>query len=171
MPIISVLMPVYNAERYVAQAVESILRQTDNSFEFLIFDDGSHDRSLTILNRYATIDSRIRLFPREHTGYTRLLNEGLQLARGKYLARMDADDLSRPDRFRVQRNYLDTHESCVAVGAQSLLIDSDGDPIAFYRVPHEHEEIDRRHMSGFPGGIPHPVMVARLDALHSIGGY
>ena len=164
-------MPVYNAERYVVQAVESILQQTDNSFEFLILDDGSNDQSLKILNNYAAIDSRIRLYPREHTGLTRLLNEGLQLARGKYLCALDADDLSRLDRFQMQRSYLDTNESCVAVGAQSLLVDSDGDPIAFYRVPHEHNEIDSRHMSGLPGGIVHPLMMARLDALHSIGGY
>src|SRR5271157_5690501 len=90
-PILSVLMPVYNAERYVAEAVESILTQTFRDFEFLIIDDGSTDSSGAILRRYAERDPRIWLLSRPNTGYVVALNELLGLARGELLARMDAD--------------------------------------------------------------------------------
>jgi len=91
---ISVLMPVYNAERYLVEAVESILTQTFDDFEFIIIDDGSTDGSRPILERFARRDDRIRLVSRPNTGMTRALNEGLDLACGEFIARMDADDVS-----------------------------------------------------------------------------
>ena len=95
-PLISVCMPVYNAKRYVEEAVESILGQTFRDFEFLIIDDGSTDRSLPILERYAAQDARIRLSSRPNAGHTVRLNEMLHQARGDLIARMDADDVAFP---------------------------------------------------------------------------
>src|SRR5512135_1662363 len=89
-PAVSVLMPVYNAERYVVEAVESILAQTFRDFEFLIIDDGSTDDSGAILSRYAARDDRIRLICRPNVGIVGTLNEMVEGARGEFLARMDA---------------------------------------------------------------------------------
>src|SRR5688572_3125739 len=100
-PAVSVLMPVYNAERFVAQTVDSILAQTFVDFEFIIIDDGSTDDSPEILKRYERRDPRIRLVSRPNTGYVPALNEGLELVRGEFLARIDADDLSDPRRFEM----------------------------------------------------------------------
>src|SRR6185436_17952523 len=91
-PQISVLMSAYNAERYVQAAVEGVLNQTCGDFEFIIIDDGSTDRTSSILDTLAARDPRICLRRRPNTGYLKALNEGLTLARGKYIARMDADD-------------------------------------------------------------------------------
>src|SRR5689334_9568753 len=97
-PTISVCMPVYNAQTYVRQAVQSILAQTFSDFEFIIIDDGSTDESPTILRELAEKDSRIRVTSRPNTGYAKALNEALQQSRGQYIARMDADDIALPDR-------------------------------------------------------------------------
>src|SRR5437868_3111360 len=94
---VSVLMPVYNAQRYLTEAVESILAQTFTDFEFLIIDDGSTDNSLALLSRCAERDDRIRLISRPNTGIVGVLNEGLELTQSEFVARMDADDLAMPE--------------------------------------------------------------------------
>ena len=100
MPKITVLMPVYNAERYVGEAIESILRQTFADFECLLLNDGSTDGSASILRQYAQRDHRIRFYDfTENAGLIARLNQGIDLAQGEYLARMDADDISLPERF------------------------------------------------------------------------
>ena len=117
-PLISVVLPVYNCGRYVAEAVESILEQTFTDFEFLIIDDGSTDRSLVILNRYASADPRIRLVSRPNTGLVEALNEGLGLA-GEFIVRMDADDVALSDRFEIQVAYLPTPPTWFVSGGKS----------------------------------------------------
>ncbi|WEX75326.1 glycosyltransferase family 2 protein [Sinorhizobium numidicum] len=101
-PLVSVLLPVYNAEPYVATALESILRQTYERLEVIAIDDGSTDRSLEILERYRKVDRRISILSRENRGLIATLNEGLVLARGDLVARMDADDVSYASRFSRQ---------------------------------------------------------------------
>ena len=127
MPKITVLMPVYNAERYVGEAIESILRQTFADFEFLILNDGSTDGSAAILRQYAQSDQRIRFYDfTENAGLIARLNQGIDLAQGEYLARMDADDLSLPERFAKQVQYLDDHPRVAIVGSFAKLIDQAG---------------------------------------------
>src|SRR5688572_25740567 len=116
-PTVSVVMTVYNTERYVREAVESILGQTFRDFEFIIIDDGSTDSAPAILREYADRDPRIRLVSRPNTGIVRAANEGIALARGNYLARMDSDDVALPHRFEKQVRYLNEHPACVLVGA------------------------------------------------------
>ncbi|MBD3305804.1 glycosyltransferase [candidate division KSB3 bacterium] len=122
-PEISVLMSVYNGERYLSEAVESILRQTFSDFEYIIFDDGSTDRSWDILTKYAGQDQRIRLFRNAtNLGLTKTLNKGLTLARGTYIARQDADDISLSERFAQQVAYMEAHPSValVSTGVQYI---------------------------------------------------
>lgn len=101
-PLISVVLPVYNGEPYLAAAVESILRQDYERFEIVAIDDGSNDLSLDILQRYRKIDNRVRIISRENRGLIATLNEGIALAQGDLIARMDADDISYPTRFSRQ---------------------------------------------------------------------
>jgi glycosyltransferase involved in cell wall biosynthesis len=171
LPRISVVMPVYNAVAYVADAMESIRRQTCGDFELLALDDGSTDGSLEILDRIAAQDERIQVVRREHGGYPRLLNEGVCLARGEFLARMDADDVAEPDRFERQVRLLEEHSQCAVVGGQALLIDSDGDRIAPLRVKLSHAEIDQELLSGRGSAIIHPAAMFRTTAVEQVGGY
>src|SRR3990172_5385939 len=126
---VSVLMPFYNAERYVGEAIESILCQTFKEFELVAIDDGSTDRSLEVVRGYACRDTRIRCFSSAHKGIAATRNETLSRANGKYIAVMDADDISLPERLAKQVAYLESHPECVLVGSWVQLMDSAGRPL------------------------------------------
>ena len=112
MPKITVLMPVYNCELYIQEAIESILHETYSDFEFLILDDASTDQTVSIIKKYK--DACIQLIEKLlKAGYTNSLNYGLTIARGKYIARMDGDDISFPDRFVKQVTYLEANPGVV----------------------------------------------------------
>lgn len=163
-------MPVYNAERYVAEAVESILSQTLADFEFIIIDDGSTDRSLALLESFAAKDGRVRLSSRPNTGYVEALNEALAQAGSPLVARMDADDVSLPQRFARQTEYLQHHPDCLAVGSGVALIDPDGAVLCDEVPPLAHAEIEARLLQGL-GGLAHPSAMIRREALMAVGGY
>jgi GT2 family glycosyltransferase len=102
-PLVSVIMPVYNAEPYLEESIRSILNQTHTHLEFLIFNDGSTDKSLAIINEFESADNRIKVFnSEENKGYLVHLNEGLKVAKGEFIARMDSDDISITTRFEKQ---------------------------------------------------------------------
>ena len=106
MPKVTVLMAVFNAEKYIREAMDSVLNQTFENFEFLIVYDKSSDRTLEILRSYA--DTRIKVIENsEQLGFVKSLNTGLSLADGEFIARMDADDISRQDRLALELEYFD----------------------------------------------------------------
>jgi glycosyltransferase involved in cell wall biosynthesis len=125
-PEISVVMPVYNAAAYLEEAVRSILGQTFRDFEFIIINDGSTDGTASILKRYEKADNRIQVYHQENQGMISALNRGCQLARGQYIARMDADDVSLPQRLQRQLEYLDRHPQIGILGTWILNIDESG---------------------------------------------
>ena len=170
-PAVSVVMPVYNALRYLHDAVTSILQQTFRDFEFIILDDGSTDGSLELLKAFAAADRRVRLIAGEHVGYVELLNRGLAMARADLVARMDADDFALPQRLEKQVAYLREHPDCVLVGSQVIMMDKDSLPIAeMPGIPLEHEKIDEYLMlAGWP--IVHPAVAMRRDAVLAAGCY
>ncbi|NQT20569.1 MAG: glycosyltransferase [Planctomycetes bacterium] len=170
-PSVSAIMTVYNAERYVAEAAESILAQTFTDFEFIIVDDGSTDKSLEILQRHAEQDGRIRLVSRPNTGIIGALNDGLALARSEFIARMDADDISLPERFSKQLGYLSAHPSCIAVGSRALMIDIDGAPICEICEEAKHEGIDAIRLARQSGALLHAAAMIRRETLKAVGGY
>ena len=115
MPKVSILMPVYNSEKYLTHAIDSILKQTFDDFEFLIFDDGSADDSLEIISSYR--DSRIHIFKSDQNyGHIFHLNRGLEIAKGKYIARMDADDIAHPERLEYQVKFLEKNSDIGVCG-------------------------------------------------------
>ena len=164
-------MPVYNAERFVAEAVESVLGQTLGDFEFLIIDDGSTDRSLEILKRYAARDPRVRLTSRPNKGVVATLNELIDQARGEFLARMDADDVSLAERFQHQVDYLRAHPECLVVGCRAWYCDLEGDPLYEYPTLGDHEAIDAFHFQMRGPGLIHPSIMMRRDAVLAVGKY
>jgi glycosyltransferase involved in cell wall biosynthesis len=169
-PALTVLLAVYNGEKYLRESLESVLNQTFTDFEFLIIDDGSKDRTLTILKEFEAKDARIRLVSRPNKGLTNTLNEGLCLARSEFLARMDADDLCLPTRFEKQVAYLRENPQCVLVGSAVELIDPAGLPIRRMCNETTHEQIDSAHLNrGWP--VVHPAVMMRLSALKQVGGY
>ena len=171
LPAVSVVMPVYNARRYLRLAVESILAQTSADFEFILVDDGSTDESLAILREYQAKDARIRIISRPNTGIVGALNDGLAAARGEFIARMDSDDIAAPDRFAKQVAFLREHPDHVLVGSQVMLIDPDGAHLCTKRdTEYTHERIDRAHLNHrWP--LVHPTIMARREALGAAGGY
>lgn len=169
-PALTVLMPVYNAERFVAQTIDSVLAQTFRDFEFLIINDGSTDRSPEILQDYARRDDRIRLISRPNTGYVVALNEGLELSRGEFVARIDADDLADPRRLELQLARMRREPELVALGSNARAMDEEGRMLGDYSVPLTHEEIEASHLRG-SSTIHHPAVMLRPEAVKQIGGY
>ena len=103
-------MSVYNGEKYLAEAIKSILNQTYKNFEFIIVNDGSKDNSVEIIKNYMKKDNRIVLIDRENKGLPYSLNEGISIAKGQYIARMDADDISLSNRFEKQIKYMEENK-------------------------------------------------------------
>lgn len=120
-PLVSIIMSVFNEEKYVADAIESILNQTYQNWEFIIINDGSVDSTESIINQYQ--DPRIRYFYQENIGLTKSLNKGITLSQGKYIARIDADDRSLPKRIEQQVNFLEKNETFVLIGSYYYKID------------------------------------------------
>lgn len=158
---VTVLMPVYNAERHLREAVGSILSQTYPDFEFLVIDDGSTDGSAAIMRSYS--DPRLHFVqnPR-NLGLTATLNLGLEMAQGEYLARMDADDVSLPERLAKQVAFLNTHRD---VGIVGVWAEAFGD--ARFRIPHPPDAETIRAKLLFDSALVHPAVLMRrafLDA-------
>jgi glycosyltransferase involved in cell wall biosynthesis len=152
--------------------MESVLAQSFQNFELLVLDDGSVDLTREILGQFATQDDRVRILSRENRGLVATLNELISMSRGQYLARMDADDVCRPERFALQVEYLKNHPACVAVGSQILLIDPEGMPICNFAMDPAHESIDSAHLSGIGGSLLcHPSVLMRRDAVVRAGSY
>jgi len=169
-PQISVLMPVYNAKKYIKAAVDSILNQTFTDFEFIIINDGSTDGTLAILEKYAKKDTRIRLISRENKGLVATLNEGIALAKAPLIARMDADDIALPERFSVQKDYLDKHLSVVCLGSRARVIDAKGRFLITTRTKRGHAELEKAALQGRTP-ITHPTAMMRVEAIKKAGGY
>src|SRR3990167_11383874 len=123
---ISVVMAVYNGERYLDLSISSILAQTFKDFEFIIVDDGSTDSTSNILDEYASRDSRIKLIYQNHRGLTLSLIHGIFEARGEYIARQDADDMSQTTRLEKQLRLIDDSPGVSVVGCSWVNIDEDG---------------------------------------------
>jgi glycosyltransferase involved in cell wall biosynthesis len=170
-PVVSVVLPVYNAATHLPEAMQSLLTQTFADFEIIAVNDGSTDGSQRILEDFARVDSRVRILQRPNTGIVGALNDGLAVARADLIARMDSDDVSRPTRFEKQVAYLTAHPECVLLGAQVQVIDPHGMPLYTSDLPAGHAAVDAALMLGKGGTIRHPVAMMRRSAVESIGGY
>lgn len=129
-------MSVYNGEKYLREAIESILNQTFRDFEFIIVNDGSTDKTEDILDECAKKDSRIRIIKNEkNIGLTKSLNKAIRAAKGKYIARMDADDISLPERLKAQMLVMEKRKKNGVIGCDVIIIDEDGNEIKKVMIP------------------------------------
>lgn len=169
-PQVSVVMSVHDGERFLAPAVLSILGQTLPAFEFIVVDDGSQDGSAAMLERLAARDARVRLFRRPHAGLVAALNFGCAQARGRYLARMDADDVALPRRLARQVAHLDSYPRVAALGTAAEFIDAQDRPLPGEPTLVGHARLTQAlHAGTCP--LIHPSVTMRRALFEAVGGY
>lgn len=169
-PSISVVMSCYNAERWLAESIESVLNQTWQDFEFIIVDDGSTDETASIIARFAAVDERIVPVSKSNTGLADSLNTGIARARSTWIARLDADDLCEPDRLALQWRTASANPALVFVGTGLVLIDEHGQPFAVHRYPTRHRKLVA-HLTTARKFPAHSSAFFRADAFRRVGGY
>jgi hypothetical protein len=169
-PTVSVVMSVFNGERFLAEAVDSILDQSFRDFEFIVIDDGSTDRTAEILSSYEKKDPRMQIFHQENRGLAESLNVGCALARGKYIARMDADDIAMKARLLQQVCFLEGHPEVAVVGGAIEAVDAAGKPLGIERALITDREIKAALLRGDCPFV-HPAVLIRKAAFESVRGY
>lgn len=169
-PRLSVIMPVYNASRFLPAALDSVLAQKFGDFEFLIHDDGSRDDSWAILCDYAACNPRIRISRGPNQGLPHTLNHMIGLAKAPLIARFDSDDICLPDRFERQVARFDRNSDLVVSGGAAQIIDADDRPISVKFLPLTHDDIDSLNLRG-KTSFQHPSVMMRRDAVLAAGGY
>jgi glycosyltransferase involved in cell wall biosynthesis len=168
-PLVSVVMSVYNDEKYIGEAIESILNQTYKNFEFIIIDDASKDKSLDIIKKYAKKDKRIIILKNKaNLKICKSLNKGIKIAKGKYIARMDGDDISFSERFAEQVNFMESNPQVGVVGSWIEILNKNYKKI-IKKYPKEDKKL--RQNIFFYSPIAHPVAMIRKEVFSKIGGY
>lgn len=163
-------MPVFNGEAYLSDAIQSVLAQSVSDLELVLVDDGSRDNSRAIAERFAHNDARVTLLANDQNlGIARALNRGWRAAEGRFIARLDADDVALPDRFVRQIEFLDAHPAVGAVGGAAIVVDAAGRRGSTLRFPTSSTAIQAtllRHNC-----LAHPSVMLRRAALEEVGGY
>lgn len=169
-PQISVVMPAYNAERYIARAIESVLNQTFRNFELIIINDVSSDKTPSIIKEYQEKDSRVRMINNRKKGLIAgSLNKGIKLARADVIARMDADDVCYPRRLEVQYKLLMKKPEVAVVGANMTIVDEKGKIISKREYPTTSKQLKKVMFRYSP--FAHPVVMYRKSVFKELGGY
>jgi glycosyltransferase involved in cell wall biosynthesis len=166
---ISVVMCVFNGECFLREAVESILDQSFRDFEFIIINDGSTDGSGALLEFYQKKDQRVRVYHQDNQGLVRSLNRGCELARGKYIARMDADDIAVNDRLARQFQFMEEHPDIGVLGGAAEVIDSSGKTLKISVNPADDSQIRTALLTDCP--FWHPTILMRKSLFERVGGY
>lgn len=170
-PLVSVVMPVYNGERFLAEAIESILGQTFADFEFVIVDDGSLDGSAAIIRDNANRSERIRVVKHERNqGLTSARNSGIAASRGEFVAAMDHDDISLPRRIEKQAAFLKAHPEIGLVGTGYSSMYGHSETLKPHEMPLQHALILVQWTLGIYS-VSGPTIMARRDTLNAVGGY
>ncbi|MBN2350326.1 MAG: glycosyltransferase [Bacteroidales bacterium] len=172
--LVSVVLPVYNGEKYIKEAIKSVLAQTYTDYELIIVNDGSTDGSLEIIKTFT--DSRIVIIDQENKGLPASLNMAIQRAKGDLIARMDADDVCMENRFKEQVDFMKSHPDCVVVGSNAIETDEAGNEIYVSDLPREAEDIREILQHRLNIGKPfmpfyHSSTMFRKKDFHAVGGY
>lgn len=157
-------MSVYNGEKYLSQAIESILNQTHSNFELIIVNDGSQDTSVAIIKKYMQQDHRIILIDRENKGLPYSLNEGISKAQGEYIARMDADDICLPERLTKQLDYLISNGLDVCGSYIKAFGESTNSQVVKYPITHN----DIKFKLMFSPALAHPTVIFKKEVFNNI---
>lgn len=167
-PLVSVILPVYNGEKYLSEAIKSILAQSYKRFELIIIDDGSKDKSPAIIKRFK--DSRIKVYTQTNQGLAKTLNRGIKLAKGTYLARQDQDDFSCFQRLEKQVNYLDINQKCGLVGTWVDIWEGDNKQ-THRSLKHPPKNEPLQYFLLFDNPFVHSSVMIRKTALEEVGFY
>jgi glycosyltransferase involved in cell wall biosynthesis len=168
-PLVSVVMAVHNGCPFLGESIESILNQSFDDFEFLVIDDGSTDETSQILHKYAIADHRVRIYTQQNLGHAPSLNRGWRLARGELIARMDADDLAKPERIKRQVEFLKFHPEVVVLGTSFEFINRDGKRRLPMSLPSQ--DFDIKKTLPYGNCLAHPTIMMRKSTLIEMGGY
>jgi hypothetical protein len=166
-PLISVLLPVYNGEQYLKASINSVLSQTFTDFECIIINDGSTDNSAAVAASLR--DQRIRLYNQENIGLAATLNRGIDLARGKYVARQDQDDLSNPRRLALQANFMESHPDHALLGTRATIMVDDTPTDRVHDHPLDDSLVKLDLLFNNP--FVHSSVMFRREAVLALGGY
>lgn len=169
-PKISVVLPVFNAEKYLDKAILSVRQQSFVNFELILLNDGSTDQSIAIIKKHADADPRIVFIDRENRGLVATLNEGVRLAKANLIARMDADDIAEPNRLIVQHEFMEKNAKVVAAGTAYLLVDERGNPIRKFFPATTNSALQQQALQRATP-ICHPTAIFRKSAFLLAGGY
>ena len=171
-PLVSVVVPVHNAARFLPAAIESVIGQSYARFELVLVDDGSSDASASIALEYARGDARVRLLRNEHNlGIVKTRNRAFAEADpvSKYFAVLDSDDVCLPDRLRMQVEFMEANPDHALVGGHTLVVDEHGEAVGARRYPTTYAEILRVITRYSP--VAQPTVMIRRSALDAVGGY
>lgn len=169
-PLVSVIMPTYNSENYIGQAIESILCQTLHDFEFIIVNDASIDKTHSVIQKYMRKDKRIRLVNNDRNlQIAQSLNKGISLAKADFIARMDDDDISLPQRLEKQYIFLQKNKNVAIVGTNILIIDENEKIISKRGYPAKSNDLKKIMFRYSP--FAHPTVMFRKKIFQELGGY
>jgi glycosyltransferase involved in cell wall biosynthesis len=167
-PLVTVLMPAFNAGKYIEEAIASVLRQTFTSFELLIINDGSTDNTVQVIRSFK--DDRIVLIDQSNQGIAHALNNGIAHAKAGYIARLDADDICYPGRLEKQYSFLNENHGYVALGSDAEYISENGEYLCDFKcIGYTHEEISHSIYTHCP--FLHSAVMFRKEAVLQCGGY
>lgn len=167
-PKISVLMPVYNGEKYIRETIQSVLNQTCTDFEYIIIDDGSTDATKEIISSFS--DERILLLESAHGGIVQALHIGLEKAQGQYIVRIDADDVCVPHRFETLLAYMEEHSNVLVCGSWAKKINEHGEMRGVLKYPPVEDAAIRKYAI-LHNPFIHPAVMVRKEAVMRVGGY
>ncbi len=169
-PLISIVMPAHNAQKYIGKAIESILNQTFKKFELIIVNDASTDKTPSIIRPYARKDKRIVIVSnRQNLDIAGSLNKGIEIARSEIIARMDADDISLPNRLEVQYKAINKSKKIAIVGANIVVMDNKEKDISARNYPENSKDLKKCFFKYSP--FAHPVVMFRKKIFDEVGGY
>lgn len=169
---ISVVMPVFNGQRFLAQAMDSLLAQSFTDFEVVAVDDGSTDETPEILRGYAKRDGRIRVIHGDHAGISAALNRGIEASTHEWVARIDADDVASPDRFSKQIAAARSNPDVVIWGSYANHVDANGRVLGLSKCgPTSVDEFRKLRGAGEDCYVIHPTSMLRKDVVQKVGGY
>lgn len=169
-PEITVLMSCYNDERWLKESIQSILDQTFKDFEFIIINDGSTDQTWSIIKEFEKLDDRIRVFEKPNSGLADSLNKGVALARGSWIARLDADDISEPSRLEEQYQAILRDPKICFLGTGLKQISENGEFIAVHTYPSMHDQLVQ-NLLNFHKFPPHSSAFIKTKLVKSLGGF